>query len=236
LLYLAQLAPTLAGWLSLLRIPLGLAYVLFIPGYLLQAFLFPRLDDLDGIERMGLSLGLSVALVPLLALLLDRLPWGLRFWPIAIGQCLLILLLLLAALAHRWVLIRRLTLPAAEVYAPNLRPHPAEWWHALEPLDRRLYLLAAAACSLPPSLPPGYFSSRPAEFMTEFYMLGKDGLLRTIPVTLAWLMRSPSPWASPTRGVLHKNTAWKSGRSTPSATAASLPGRPILHPTGRRDP
>jgi hypothetical protein len=46
----------------------------------------------------------------------------LRFWPIAIGQCLLILLLLLAALAHRWVLIRRLTLPAAQVYAPNLRP------------------------------------------------------------------------------------------------------------------
>ena len=34
------------------RIPLGLAMVLFLPGYALIAALFPRKDDIDGIERI----------------------------------------------------------------------------------------------------------------------------------------------------------------------------------------
>ncbi|MCB0238602.1 MAG: DUF1616 domain-containing protein, partial [Anaerolineae bacterium] len=81
----------LAQWLWFLqplRLALGLAYVLFVPGYCLTAALFPREDDIDGIERLGLSLGLSVAWVPVLALILDRLPWGLRLWPIVVGELL----------------------------------------------------------------------------------------------------------------------------------------------------
>ena len=37
------------------RIILGLLLVLFLPGYSLIAALFPRKDDLDGIERIALS-------------------------------------------------------------------------------------------------------------------------------------------------------------------------------------
>jgi uncharacterized membrane protein len=33
--------------------------VLFLPGYALIAALFPRKDDLDGIERIALSFGLT---------------------------------------------------------------------------------------------------------------------------------------------------------------------------------
>jgi uncharacterized membrane protein len=176
LIILSWLSPLLTPWLAPLRLLLGLTYVLFVPGYLLQAFLFPRLDDLDGIERIGLSLGLSVALVPLLALLLDRLPWGLRFWPIVIGQSLLILLLLLAAL------IRRFTLPTAQAYAPALRPRPAHWWHSLQPLDRRLYLFSALALLLAAFAAAWVFLvPSPAEFMTEFYALGKAGLAEDYP-------------------------------------------------------
>lgn len=72
-----------------IRIPLGLVFLLFLPGYAFVAALFPeasgrsRSDDLTdgspllrsvsltGIERGALSFGLSVAIVPLVALLLD---------------------------------------------------------------------------------------------------------------------------------------------------------------------
>ena len=44
---------------------LGSVFVLFIPGYVTVEALFPKGRELDGIERFALSVGLSLALVPL---------------------------------------------------------------------------------------------------------------------------------------------------------------------------
>ena len=66
------------------RIVLGLLLVLFLPGYSLIAALFPGKDDLDGIERIALSFGLSIAVVPLLGLVLNYTPFGIRLVPILI--------------------------------------------------------------------------------------------------------------------------------------------------------
>ncbi|NQE51957.1 hypothetical protein C5S29_00090 [ANME-1 cluster archaeon GoMg3.2] len=54
---------------------LGLPLVLFLPGYTLIAALFIRKDDLGGIERMALSVGLSIAISPLLGLALNYTPF-----------------------------------------------------------------------------------------------------------------------------------------------------------------
>jgi len=53
-----------------IRIILGLPLVLFLPGYSLITALFPGKDDLDGIARIALSFGLSIAITPLLGLAL----------------------------------------------------------------------------------------------------------------------------------------------------------------------
>jgi len=66
------------------RIILGLLLVLFLPGYSLIAALFPRKDDLDGIERIALSFGLSIAVVPLLGLALNYTPFGIRLVPVLV--------------------------------------------------------------------------------------------------------------------------------------------------------
>jgi len=66
------------------RIILGLLLVLFLPGYSLIAALFPGKDDLDGIERIALSFGLSIAVVPLLGLALNYTPFGIRLVPILV--------------------------------------------------------------------------------------------------------------------------------------------------------
>jgi len=66
------------------RIILGLSLVLFLQGYALIAALFIRKDDLDAIERVALSFGLSIAVIPLLGLALNYTPFGIRLLPILI--------------------------------------------------------------------------------------------------------------------------------------------------------
>ena len=63
---------------TMFRNILGLPLVLFLPGYALIAALFPAKSDLDGIERVALSFGLSIAVVPLIGLGLNYTPWGIR--------------------------------------------------------------------------------------------------------------------------------------------------------------
>jgi uncharacterized membrane protein len=50
--------------IELLRIPLGSVFVLFLPGYA-WSFVFFKKGDIDVIERIALSFGLSIALVPM---------------------------------------------------------------------------------------------------------------------------------------------------------------------------
>ncbi len=61
---------------------LGLIFVLFLPGYAATAALFPENHQIDGIERVALSFGLSIAIVPLIGLALNYSPWGIRLDPI----------------------------------------------------------------------------------------------------------------------------------------------------------
>ena len=70
---------------TFIRVILGILLILFIPGYSLIAALFPKKDDLDGIERTALSFGLSIAVTPLIGLLLNYTPFGIRLEPILIS-------------------------------------------------------------------------------------------------------------------------------------------------------
>lgn len=72
----------------------GSVFVLFLPGYSLIRVLFDR-RELDIIERLALSIGLSLALVPMAGLLLNYTPWGIRTIPVTI--CLLALTLVFAS-------------------------------------------------------------------------------------------------------------------------------------------
>ena len=64
-----------------LRYVLGSLFVLYLPGYSLIEALYPRGEELEPLERLALSIGLSLALVPLVGLLLNYTPWGIRLAP-----------------------------------------------------------------------------------------------------------------------------------------------------------
>jgi uncharacterized membrane protein len=83
------------------RIILGLPLVLFLPGYSLIAALFPRKDDLDAIERVALSFGLSIAISPLLGLALNYTPFGIRLTPILIVLSVFTIALAIGAYVRR---------------------------------------------------------------------------------------------------------------------------------------
>jgi hypothetical protein len=68
-----------------LRYMLGTAYVLFFPGFLLIEALYPKEEELSPLERLALSIGLSLAIVPLIGLVLNYTPFGIRLLPVLLS-------------------------------------------------------------------------------------------------------------------------------------------------------
>jgi len=58
--------------LSVIQAIIGLPLVLFIPGFALSYAFFPKKKDLDLMERIALSFGLSFALIPLAVFFLNK--------------------------------------------------------------------------------------------------------------------------------------------------------------------
>jgi hypothetical protein len=81
------------------RYVFGSVFVLFLPGYSLIRALFAS-KELDNIERLALSIGLSLALVPLAGLLLNYSPWGIRTVPVTLSLLALTLVFACAAVAR----------------------------------------------------------------------------------------------------------------------------------------
>ena len=114
------------GALSVVRLVVAVLFVFLVPGYCLAAMLFPHADDLDMLERAGLSLGLSVALLPVLALVLDQLGVGLRLESFLWGE------IFLCALLCALVLLQRLLLPPGQAFAPQLGRGISSQWHGMD--------------------------------------------------------------------------------------------------------
>ncbi|MBS3778431.1 MAG: DUF1616 domain-containing protein, partial [Candidatus Thermoplasmatota archaeon] len=82
-----------------IRIMFGLPFILFIPGYLLIYTLFPKQNkEIDFIERIALSFGLSIAIVPLIGLGLNYTPFGITLSSVLSAN--LIFILSMAALSY----------------------------------------------------------------------------------------------------------------------------------------
>jgi hypothetical protein len=84
------------------RYILGGVFVLFLPGAMLIAALYPKSEDMDTIERLALSIGLSLAVVPLIGLLLNYTPWGITLTPIMISLAIFTEAMAFAALVRKY--------------------------------------------------------------------------------------------------------------------------------------
>ena len=79
-----------------LRLVFGTVFVLFLPGFSWSYIFFNR-DEIDLIERIALSFGLSIAIVPLSVFWLNYL-FGFRITLINVTMVILILMLIPASI------------------------------------------------------------------------------------------------------------------------------------------
>jgi uncharacterized membrane protein len=176
LIALGIFLPETTPYLSLVRIPLALVYVLFIPGYLIQVLFFPYRGDLDGFERFGLSLGLSLSVVSILALFIDRALRRFDISAITCGQLGVILVLSVL------VIFRRLYIPGNLAYVPGLSQAICSLVSRLRKADRRrLAILLCASLVIGTLLSLNLIAAASTRLMTEFYILGADGLAEDYP-------------------------------------------------------
>jgi len=91
-----------SSFLLYLRYVLGGVFVLFLPGFLLLSALYPRSGEMDTLERVALSIGLSLAIVPLIGLVLNYTPWGIRLEPIMVSLALFAEVLAVAVVVRRF--------------------------------------------------------------------------------------------------------------------------------------
>ena len=185
ILALATLVFTLTPLSDLpVRVPLGLLMVLFVPGYTIIAALFPKIGDLDGIERTALSFGLSIAVVPLIGLGLNYTPWGIRLIPVVVS--LAIFTVAMAAAAY-W---RRMNLPAEERFSINFK----ETVNSLKTeisaddksrLDKALTIILIITIIISiAALVYVIVTPKQGEKFTEFYILGPGGKAYDYPTSV----------------------------------------------------
>lgn len=105
--------------LVVIRYFFGALLVLWLPGYAFIKALFPLTlpikaseKTLDNIERAALSAGMSLALVPIIGLLLNYTPWGIRLTPVTLSLAVLTLAFAVAGLVRE----ERAQKPATDVH------------------------------------------------------------------------------------------------------------------------
>ena len=159
-----------------IRWPLGVAQVLFIPGYTFLTVLFPKRNDLDGVTRAALSIGLSIVILPILALIINALPWGIRPWPMVISLSIWVLSFCGIGLWRRrsLVLHDQAYLPP-EIHLMGLR-------QALRPISMQqagtIISMAVGVFAIAMMI---FGFLKPAGDSTEFYVLGESGLGENYP-------------------------------------------------------
>jgi len=179
LLLLHILAPSLTPLLVVFGIP----FILFFPGWVTVSALFPEKKGLDLLERVALSFGLSIAITPLIGLLLNY-TWyadpehlGIRLWTVL--PAIYAYVVLIGLLAVR----RRASLDLEDRFEIVIDiSFPEE---DTTPLDKALtVILVISIIASVATLIYVIVSPKEGEHFTAFYVLGPSGKASGYPRNL----------------------------------------------------
>ncbi len=158
---------------NVVRIILGLPFLLLFPGYALLSAIFVRQEKADNLEWIALCVVLSIAIVALGGFALNFTTLGIRLEPVL--ACITIFILLASIVA----LIRRALVHSIDLTTEFKLRLPV--WHG-SPVNKAVSIvLIAAVLTAVGAL--GYLIAVPqtGEAFTEFYILGLNGQARDYP-------------------------------------------------------
>ena len=170
---------------SFISTVLSLPMVLFLPGYALIAAIFPAKNDLEGIERLALSFGLSIAIIPLIGLGLNYTPWGIRLIPILMSLSGFTLVMCWAAY------LRRRKLPENKAFATHIKASfLALKTEVMENSETKIdkilmVILIFSILASVATLVYVIMAPKEGEHFTEFYILGPEGMADNYPTRYA---------------------------------------------------
>lgn len=170
---------------TFIRVIFTVPVILFIPGYVLIAALFPKKfsekKGIDGIERFALSVGLSIAVVPLIGLILNYTPFGIRLDPIVISLTIFTIAMMIITL------FRRAKLPKEEQFqVPFEKVIPTvknELFPANQKKFDKILSIIVVVLVIAAILTTVFVIAFPkdGEKFTEFYILGEEKMADKYP-------------------------------------------------------
>ncbi len=157
-----------------LRIILGLPFLLYFPGYALIAALFPKKDSLGDFERVAFPLGLSIAITPLIGLILNY-AWEIDLLPI------MVLLAIFTGAMSTIGWHRRRGIPVEEQFQIHINISLSKHRNRNK-LDKALStIIVIAIATIVLAITYAILLPKQGEKFTEFYILGKNGIAEDYP-------------------------------------------------------
>ncbi|HID20317.1 MAG TPA: DUF1616 domain-containing protein, partial [Methanophagales archaeon] len=157
-----------------LRIIFALPILLFLPGYVLIAAMFPRREELSGIERFTLSIGLSIAIFVFDGFAISVTAWRFRPEPIILSLSLITLILTLITF------LVRLRIPKEERFYLNFSVF-SQFFESLRSeekpseIERALIIALVGSIIIASGMLVYAKITFDEERFTAFYILGEGG-------------------------------------------------------------
>jgi uncharacterized membrane protein len=167
-----------------LKIVLTIPVVLFLPGYGLIAALFPKEGDIDLLERMMLSIGMSIAVVSLIGLGLNFTTWGIRLEPLVISLTLFTWVMIIVAHYRRGILTyeERFRMPFSAISGKILKEFFPTGSSRVDRLLSFMLALAAIVAIITAACVIAF--PKEGERFSEFFILGEKQMSADYPEKL----------------------------------------------------
>lgn len=161
----------------LLRVPIGFLAVLILPGYSITLACLPPHERISWEARVGLAIAVSVGVLTLAVLALDRTPWHLA----SSALIVMVTSITLAALVIVWIGARGYERPAPGLSA-SLQAMPIAV--GLRPSAQARIALAVLALAVVVVTIILALVTHETATTTDFFVLGKAGDAESYPSTL----------------------------------------------------
>ncbi|KAF5059615.1 hypothetical protein DSECCO2_334320 [anaerobic digester metagenome] len=152
----------------------------FIPGYCLMAAVFPGKNDVKGVERGALSLGLSLALTALIGFVMKYTPWGFSLTSTLLAVSAFTVVMVALAFVRRW------RAGEEEGFSLNLSLNIVRNHFRGRSLEYRVLSVIIIITMVLAVSATLYIMVNPhqGDKFTEFYILGENGTAADYPTNL----------------------------------------------------